>query len=185
VLRGDRVVSYDRITLAMGVDTGCQTFCHRSHLHPDTVKQLASLITHGYRVDWILNGLPGALALESAPESPDPLAPNAPPSPSQAEGRKKYEYGFPLGYVHEGQVYVHNHLHLNLLFETLPTSVRVAQSANKTRRLVGFEVLPIRYAPPPSSSVEGLRASLGIHLTLRLSLALHTPPASTTRVTNA
>ncbi len=144
MLRGDRVVSYDRIALVMGRDVGCQAFCHCTHLHPDAVRQLRFLITHGYRVDWIVDGLPGALALESSTPAGLPAAGPSSPLGAESGSKKKYEYGFPLGYVHEGHVYVYNHLHLTLLYETLPPSVRSARVANRTRRLVGFEVLPIR-----------------------------------------
>ncbi|KAI8140288.1 GI18231 [Fennellomyces sp. T-0311] len=123
VLRGDRLMSSD-FDLIVGQDTACETLCtvKISDQQSNDVKQL---IKDEYRVEWVVDNLPGATVLKF--NSSDPATALLP--------------YFALGQMKDDHAYIHNHMTLQLLYQT-------SSKNPDDKYIVGFEVYPASFEDP-------------------------------------
>ncbi|KAI7857545.1 hypothetical protein BDC45DRAFT_500083 [Circinella umbellata] len=130
VLRGDRLMSSD-LKLIMGQDTKCEKLCTVS-ITDDQSNEVKQFIKDEYRVEWVVDNLPGATVLKFN-SSFDPNTALLP--------------YFALGQVKGDQAYINNHVTLQLLYQT--------SSKNPADKyIVGFEVYPTSYADPESCNKQ-------------------------------
>eukprot|EP01096_Ripella_sp_DP13-Kostka_P010328 TRINITY_DN4044_c0_g1_i1.p1 TRINITY_DN4044_c0_g1~~TRINITY_DN4044_c0_g1_i1.p1 ORF type:complete len:653 (-),score=306.02 TRINITY_DN4044_c0_g1_i1:177-2075(-) len=118
ILMGDKIESSPYQILA-GVSEVCKVLCKLDY----TSKDLAAFeerVRQEYRVNWILDNLPAAVKKTLI----------------DVNGMRStiYELGFPLGVVENDVAYLHNHVHLKIIYHTSPEY--------EGRRIVGFEVEP-------------------------------------------
>ncbi|CDH50774.1 transmembrane 9 superfamily protein member 4 [Lichtheimia corymbifera JMRC:FSU:9682] len=124
VLRGDRLMSSD-YELIVGRNTQCEQLCTVTVSEHDA-DEAKRLVQEEYRVEWIVDNLPGATVLKynASSETSTALLPY-----------------FPLGQVKGDQVFLNNHVTLQLLYQS---------AQGDQRYIVGFEVYPASYADPSS-----------------------------------
>lgn len=116
ILRGDRLWESSYV-LNFGVDDSCHRLCDLV-VRQNTLKKADQFIRDGYFVHWLLDGLPGATTFES-----------------DNRNNKYYAAGFPLGFVHEDQSYIYNHVMLVIRYHR-------AKNEKGRYHVVGFEVYP-------------------------------------------
>ncbi|KAI9489321.1 hypothetical protein BDB00DRAFT_843884 [Zychaea mexicana] len=121
VLRGDRLVASD-LELRMGQDMKCETLCIKTVSEEDS-NEIKQLIKDEYRVEWVVDNLPGATVLKF--NSSDPTTALLP--------------YFALGQLKGDQAFIHNHWTLQLLYQT-------SSKNPENKYIVGFEVYPASYA---------------------------------------
>ena len=127
VLRGDRIFN-SLYQMQMRLDERCKVVCESEPLSEHEADRLRAAIVDGYRVNMILDNLPAAQSFVDD------------------AGVKRYDRGFPVGFVDEmdakradykdARAYVNNHATFTILYhkdESRPDSAR---------RIVGFEVEP-------------------------------------------
>ncbi|ORX58674.1 hypothetical protein DM01DRAFT_1318052 [Hesseltinella vesiculosa] len=115
-LLGDRPVKSDiQIRALENVD--CATVCSKAWTVSDAMEAKA-LIEDDYQVEWWLDNVPCVTA-----------------SYTNEISTRVYRTGFPLGRIVNGQIYINNHVTLNVVYS------REEHDPNKIR-LVGFEVYP-------------------------------------------
>lgn len=117
ILRGDRIVNTP-YEILMKQSVTCKYTCS-SKTNPmkwtsDQSNDVADKIKHDYYVHLLVDNLPCATKLENFDT-----------------GEKIYERGYKLGYVHENNVYIYNHLKLILSYHS---------DDNQNFRVVRFEV---------------------------------------------
>ncbi|KAG0230692.1 Transmembrane 9 super member 4 [Actinomortierella wolfii] len=121
VLRGDRISSSNyEACLTVGTDVDCKELCRKS-VSADDAALASNFISNDYRVEWIVDNLPGATKYSSADD--------------QARSRKRYRTGFPLGVVKYGKTNINNHV-------TIQINYQVKEDSPNERYIVGFEVSP-------------------------------------------
>ncbi|KAL2911510.1 hypothetical protein HK105_209041 [Polyrhizophydium stewartii] len=122
VLRGDRIIASDLAVRAL-VESTCELLCSKPVHHVD-VALARAMIAGEYRVEWILDDLPGATAKASVAARSD-----------LAAGVKRYDVGFPLGFHDQksNKFHIFNHVLLNIVYQIYSGSRIV---------IVGFEVYP-------------------------------------------
>lgn len=88
-------------------------------VRPDAnaINQLREVIDARYKVEWLVDDLPGATSFIE-----------------KEANKKSYEAGFPIGEVQDGKYIVNNHFTFNILYEHNP--------ARKEYYIIGFEVFP-------------------------------------------
>ncbi|KAH9504663.1 Transmembrane 9 super member 4, partial [Bulinus truncatus] len=125
VLRGDRIVSTP-YEVKMETNIKCRALCQDASkkfvpvaMNKEQSKDLADKILHDYYVHLIVDNLPCATPLQ------------------MPDGQTIYEHGYKLGVVSGKEAYLHNHLHLTLLYH------KREEGAN---RVVGFKVRPQSFA---------------------------------------
>lgn len=124
VLRGDRIKISD-MEVNMGQDIDCQYLCDR--VIGREIKWAQQLIDGEYRVEWILDNLPGATSFVTIDRT-----------------RKYYSAGFKLGYkdfdmaTGKEQYYLYNHHTLVIRWRQAPGK----GGDNGGKVIVGFEVYP-------------------------------------------
>ncbi|KAF9165409.1 hypothetical protein DFQ26_000154, partial [Actinomortierella ambigua] len=106
--------------LRFGTDVKCKALCRKS-VSADDAALASSFISNDYRVEWIVDNLPGATKYAAADD--------------QARSRKRYKTGFPLGNVKYGKTNINNHV-------TIQINYQVKENSPNERYIVGFEVSP-------------------------------------------
>lgn len=120
VIGGDRIRGSD-FKLEMRVKKECETLCEKKVTKKD-LKRAKELIEKDYRVEWIVDNLPGATTLIS----PDKTS-------------RYYLTGFKLGDVDQktGKVYLNNHFFLVIRYREAHPG-----SDDSRNLIVGFEIYP-------------------------------------------
>lgn len=117
ILRGDRVYTSD-FKLYMLEDEACHVLCTRQ-LDAESIKKANEYIRKDYKVEWYIDGLPGATSHATHDKS-----------------SKYYSSGFKLGQKGDnGQTYLNNHY-------TLVVKYRHSDNHDATRVVLAFEVYP-------------------------------------------
>ncbi|CAH2445855.1 cellular adhesion and filamentous growth protein [Komagataella phaffii CBS 7435] len=116
VFNGDRLWD-SNYGLYFGIDESCKRLCDRI-TQPEALRRADQLIRQGYVVQWTVDSLPGATTFISS-----------------SSNSKYYASGFPLGFVKDGDTYLHNHVMIVIRWHT-----EAADPAKKV--IVGFEVYP-------------------------------------------
>ncbi|XP_046398998.1 transmembrane 9 superfamily member 4 isoform X2 [Ischnura elegans] len=117
VLRGDRIVNTP-YEVRMAEDIGCRLLCHTPdspiNWSEEAAQKVIGRIQHEYFVHLLVDNLPCATRLVD-----------------EETGQVRYEHGYRLGTVVDGNTYINNHLKLRLQYHT---------EDEDTYRVVGFEV---------------------------------------------
>ncbi|CAG8512008.1 3589_t:CDS:10 [Paraglomus brasilianum] len=123
VLRGDRIAN-SVFELKMKEDVDCKILCKKIIKAKDAA-WAKQLIKNDYRIEWIVDNLPGATAYQTLP----------------GKKQKRYEVGFKLGQLQEKQeskkdrkAFLNNHYVLKIFYEK--------KEHDDGNLIVGFEVFP-------------------------------------------
>lgn len=117
VLRGDRLMSSD-VKLKMLSNDACHILCTQQ-LGEDDIRLAHQLIKQDYKVEWYVDGLPGATSFATHDKT-----------------HKYYAAGFRLGQTEaDGRTYLNNHF-------TFVIKYRHSDNHDDTRVILAFEVYP-------------------------------------------
>lgn len=126
----------------MGRDNDCTVLCTKK-VTKDTVDNAKWLIENDYRVEWIIDNLPGATAYHTIDG-----------------GQRQYEAGFKLGVYDEEtkKSYLHNHITMMINYER-------KEGEDGAKLITGFEVYPYSVDGPEGSCPEHPEDS-SVHLSM-------------------
>jgi len=118
ILTGDQIENTP-YEIAIPKTESCKTLCKKT-LTKAEKERVKTMIDEDYQVNLMVDNLPAATYVRGV---------------GSQEQAHYYTDGFPVGVSQNGQYYVHNHLHLHLLYHKQPDEF-------EGYRIVGFEVDP-------------------------------------------
>jgi len=138
ILAGDSIEN-SPYQISMAKNEGCKTLCKRTLTNAEKEK-FKTMIDDEYLVNWIVDNLPAATIVRA----------------SAGTEQHTYMDGFPVGINQDGKYYIHNHVHMHLLYHKQPDEF-------EGYRIVGVEVEPkstkqefMKDTPDVASSCDSL-----------------------------